>query len=343
MRRRNQVRQSVAVSAALLAALFVLPLLVVAPFRTALFGRETPVDETEDVPFASGQMDAEASLRVLDGDTVLEMDLGEYLLGVVRAEMPASFHPEALKAQAVAARTYTLYKLQTGGNHGDAADICTNPTCCQAYIGEERARANWGENAGAYEKKIEEAVAGTDGQVILYGGVPILAVFHSSSAGLTRAAGEVWLNDLPYLQAVSSPEAAEGIPNYYSRVEFSPEELRQKLLASFPAADLTGDPAGWLKDPRTDSAGSVSTLSVGGATVKGSALRAALGLRSACFTWELQEDRLVFFVTGYGHGVGMSQYGANAMAEEGAEYREILTHYYTGVTVDPYRAAVGVQ
>ena len=343
MRRRNQVRQSVAVSAALLAALFVLPLLVVAPFRTALFGRETPVDETEGQPFVSGQLDGESALRVLDGETVLEMDLGEYLLGVVRAEMPASFHPEALKAQAVAARTYTLYKLQTGGNHGDAADICTNPTCCQAYIGEERARANWGENAGAYEKKIEEAVAGTDGQVILYGGVPILAVFHSSSAGLTRAAGEVWLNDLPYLQAVSSPEAAEGIPNYYSRVEFSPEELRQKLLASFPAADLTGDPAGWLKDPRTDSAGSVSTLSVGGATVNGSALRAALGLRSACFTWELQEDRLVFFVTGYGHGVGMSQYGANAMAEEGAEYREILTHYYTGVTVDPYRAAVGVQ
>ena len=337
MRRRNQVRQSVAVSAALLAALFVLPLLVVVPFRTALFGRETPVDETEGQLFVSGQLDGESALRVLDGETVLEMDLGEYLLGVVRAEMPASFHPEALKAQAVAARTYTLYKLQTGGNHGDAADICTNPTCCQAYIGEERARANWGENAGAYEKKIEEAVAGTDGQVILYGGVPILAVFHSSSAGLTRAAGEVWLNDLPYLQAVSSPEAAEGIPNYYSRVEFSPEELRQKLLASFPEADLTGAPAGWLKDPRTDSAGSVSTLSVGGVTVKGSALRAALGLRSACFTWEVQEDKLVFFVTGYGHGVGMSQYGANAMAEEGAEYREILTHYYTGVTVDPYR------
>lgn len=337
MRRRNQVRQSVAVSAALLAALFILPLLVVVPFRTALFGRETPMDETEGAPFVSGRMDGEFALKVLDGDTVLEMDLGEYLLGVVRAEMPASFQPEALKAQAVAARTYTLYKLQTGGNHGDAADICTDHTCCQAYIAEERARENWGEDADVYEKKIEEAVTATDGEVILYGGVPILAVFHSSSAGLTRAAGEVWLSDLPYLQAVSSPEAAERVPNYYSRVEFPAEELRQKLLAAFPEADLSGPLEGWLKDARTDSAGSVSTLSVGGVEVKGTSLRTALGLRSACFTWEAQEGTLVFFVTGYGHGVGMSQYGADAMAAEGADYREILTHYYTGVTVEPYR------
>ena len=339
MRRRNQVRQSAAVSALLLAALFLLPLLVVAPFRTALFGRETPVDETEGPPFVSGRLDGEASLRVLDGDAVLEMDLGEYLLGVVRAEMPASFHPEALKAQAVAARTYTLYKLQTGGNHGGDADVCTDHTCCQAYINEERARANWGENADDFERKIEEAVTSTDGQTILYGGVPILAVFHSSSAGMTRKAGEVWLSDLPYLQAVSSPEAAERVPNYYSRAEFSREELRQKLLAAFPEADLSGGMAGWLSEPQTDDAGSVSTLSVGGVTVKGAAVRAALGLRSACFTWEVQGETLAFFVTGYGHGVGMSQYGADAMAAEGADYREILTHYYTGVTVDPYPAA----
>ena len=339
MRRNNHVRQSVAVSAALLAALFLLPLLVVVPFRTALFGRETPVDETEGQPIVSGRLDGETALRVLDGDTVLEMDLGEYLLGVVRAEMPASFHLEALKAQAAAARTYTLYKLQTGGNHGDAADICTDSACCQAYIGEERARANWGEAADAYEGKIEEAVTATDGQVILYGGVPILAVFHSSSAGLTRASGDVWFNDLPYLQAVSSPEAAESVPNYYSRVEFSREELRQKLLAAFPEADLSRGMADWLTDAQADSAGSVSTVCVGGVTAKGSALRAALGLRSACFTWEVQEGGVVFFVTGYGHGVGMSQYGANAMAEAGAGYEEILTHYYTGVTVEPYRAA----
>lgn len=337
MKQKNQVRQSVAVSALLLAALFLLPLAVIAPFRAELFDRRLPVDETEGEPFVSGELDGSTALKVLNGDQVEEMDLGTYLVGVVRAEMPASFEPEALRAQAVAARTYTLYKLQTGGNHGDTADICTDSTCCQAYISEDRARSSWGEDADEYEQKIEDAVTATDGEAILYGGVPILAVFHSSSAGLTRAAGEVWLNDLPYLQAVDSPEAGDAIPNYYSRVEFAAEDFREKFLAAHPEADLSGAMSGWLKDAVTDAAGSVGTLSVGGVTVKGTELRTILGLRSACFEWEAQDRKLVFFVTGYGHGVGMSQYGANQMAKDGADYREILTHYYTGVTVEPYR------
>ncbi len=339
-RRSSQVNQSIAVSTLLLAALFLLPLLVVVPFRSALFGREEPVDETEPPPPApvpGSNLDASRSLRVLDGEEVLEMDLERYLVGVVRAEMPASFELEALKAQAVAARTYTLYKLQTGGNHGGTADICTDHACCQAYIREDQARANWGEAADANEVKVETAVRETDGQAALYGGVPILAVFHSSSAGLTRSAGEVWLNDLPYLQAVTSPESGDRVPNYYSRVEFTKEDLRGKLLSAFPAADLSGGMGGWFQNPIADGAGSVATVSVGGVTAKGTQVRAALGLRSACFTWEVQEDKMVFFVTGYGHGVGLSQYGANAMAAAGADYREIVTHYYTGVTVEPYK------
>lgn len=337
-RRGSQVNQSVAVSALLLAALFLLPLAVVAPFRSTLFGREEPADETEqEPPFAAGALDAARSLRVLDGEEVLEMDLGTYLVGVLRAEMPASFELEALKAQAVAARTYTLYKLQSGGNHGEAADICTDHACCQAYAGEAAARAGWGDRAGAYEAKVEAAVRETNGEAVLYGGVPILAVFHSSSAGLTRAAGEVWLNDLPYLQAVSSPEPGERIPNYYSRVELTAEELRAKLQAAFPEADLSGGMETWLGEPSADGAGSVDTLKVGGVTAKGTQVRSALGLRSACFTWEVQEGKMAFFVTGYGHGVGLSQYGASAMAAAGADYREILRHYYTGVTVEPYR------
>ena len=151
------------------------------------------MDETDGEPFVSGDLDSQTVLKVKNGDAVEEMDLGTYLVGVVRAEMPASFEEEALKAQAVAARTYTIYKIQTGGNHGEEANICTDSTCCQAYISEERARVNWGENADAYEKKVENAVTSTDGETILYGGVPILAVFHSSSAGLTRAAGRVWI------------------------------------------------------------------------------------------------------------------------------------------------------
>ena len=333
---KRGVRESVAVSAVLLAALFILPLLVIVPFRSELLTREPAMDETEGEPFVSGDLDSRTVLKVKNGDTVEEIDLGTYLVGVVRAEMPASFEEEALKAQAVAARTYTIYKIQTGGNHADEADICTDSTCCQAYISEERARANWGGNADDYEAKVETAVSETDGQAILYGGVPILAVFHSSSAGLTRAAGEVWMNDLPYLQAVESPEETDRIPNYYSRVEFTAADCKAKLLAVFPEADLSGPVSGWLKNAVTDSAGSVETVEVGGVTVKGARVRSALGLRSACFDWEVQDGTPVFYVTGYGHGVGLSQYGADKMAEEGADYREILTHYYTGVTVDSY-------
>ena len=333
MRHRQSLRQSVAVSALLLAALFLLPLAVIAPFQPELFGRE---EKEEHAPFASGDLDAQTVLRVLDGDQVEEMDLGAYLVGVVRAEMPASFEEEALKAQAVAARTYTLYKIRSGGNHGDTADICTDSTCCQAYLDEESARDNWGADADDYEAKIEAAVAGTDGQAALYGGEPILAVFHSSSAGLTRPAGEVWQSDLPYLQPVESPEAGDSIPNYYSRVEVPAETFREKFLAAHPEADLSGDLGGWLQNAVTDSAGSVQTVEVGGVPVKGSQLRSILGLRSACFTWEVQGEALVFFVTGFGHGVGLSQYGANQMAKEGADWREIITHYYTGVTVEPY-------
>ena len=334
-------KETAAVSAAALLGVFLLPLawahepvkVETPPELTA--GRQTaepsaPRTDSEEYH------DRQQTLRVLDGDTVRDMTMEDYLMGVTAAEMPASFAEEALKAQAVAARTYTLYKLISGGNHGDTADICTDSTCCQAYISQEAARSSWGEQADALEEKIRTAVTDTDGEAILYGGVPILAVFHSSSAGLTRAAGQVWQNDLPYLQPVDSPEASASIPNYYSRVDFSPETIRAKLLARIPAADLAGDQKTWLKNAVRDSAGSVETVEVGGVTVKGSTVRAALGLRSACFEWELQDGRFAFYVTGHGHGVGLSQYGANAMAEAGADYKTILTHYYTGVTVAVY-------
>ena len=341
MKRASQFRQTAAVSAVLLALLFLLPLAVIVPFRDTLFSARDRVDESETEPFVPGDLDGGVMLRVLDGDTVEEMDLGTYLVGVVRAEMPASFELEALKAQAVAARTYTLYKIRTGGNHGADADICIDSTCCQAYIAEDQARANWGGDADENEAKIEAAVHDTDGETILYDGAPILAVFHSSSAGQTRAAGEVWVSDLPYLQAVDSPEPGDAIPNYYSRAEFTAEEFREKVAAALPEADLSGEMDAWLQNAITDTAGSVETVEVGGVTVKGSTVRSILGLRSACFEWEVQGEKLVFFVTGFGHGVGMSQYGANQMAAEGADYLEILTHYYTGVTVEPYVPETG--
>ena len=286
---------------------------------------------------AQGQKDGGVQLAVKNGDAVEIMALDVYLQGVVRGEMPASFELEALKAQAAAERTYIYYQLAAGRKEAHPnADVCTDPSCCNAWLSEEAAREKWGGDFDGWESRIEEAVAATDGQVALYDGQPILAVFHSSSAGLTRAAGQVWQNDLPYLKPVDSPEAKETIPNYYSRVDFTPAALKEKLLAKIPSADLSGDKKSWLKDPIRDSAGSVETVEVGGVTVRGGTVRAALGLRSACFEWELQDGNFVFYVTGYGHGVGLSQYGADAMAESGADYQTILTHYYTGVTVEVF-------
>ena len=337
MKRTDSIQLSILISLILLAVLFLMPLIVIVPFQSETHSEElVPVEEIARTPFTSGELDREIHLRVLCDGTVQNMDLGTYLLGVVRAEMPASFEQEALCAQAVAARTYTLYQIQSGGRHGETADICTDSACCQAYLSEEKAQMNWGDYAYMYQQKIEYAVFNTDGQVILYQEEPILAVFHSSSAGLTRAAGTVWMHDLPYLQAVTSPENDAVIPNYYSRVEFTGQEFSRRILSSYPEAELSGEMGGWLRKPVVDSAGSVISINVGGIAMKGSRLRSLLGLRSSCFTWEVQEGKLVFFVTGYGHGVGLSQYGANQMAMDGATWLEIVLHYYTDVTVGAY-------
>ena len=327
------MKRYLGVSAALLCLLFLLPLLTVVTHvvrREAEKPQETEESAIELLP--PGETDGSYTLRVLLGDEVKTMTMGEYLQGVVRAEMPASFEQQALCAQAVAARTYTLYKMASGGNHGDTADVCGDHTCCQAYLDKETAAANWGENAANYEAKVENAVSLTDGQTILYAGQPILAVFHSSSAGTTKRAGEVWTDDLPYLQSVESPEG-EGVPNYYSRAEFTPEEFKALFLAAYPEAKLSGPASGWMRDRIVGEDGNVESVTVGGVTVRGAKLRTVFSLRSATFETAVEDGKIVFFVTGYGHGVGMSQYGAEKMAMDGATWREIVTHYYTGVTV----------
>ena len=329
--KNTEGRHAARVGLLLAALLFALPVFTVTVVRGQR-ASEQPEEPIHLLP--PGEIDSARTLRVLDGDTVTEMSFSDYLQGVLRAEMPASFAQDALCAQAVAARTYTYYKMQNGGNHGDTADICTDHSCCQAFLGKEKAADNWGKNAERYEAKIENAVSATDGQVMLYGGAPILAVFHSSSAGETWNSGEVWAQDLPYLQSVSSPEG-EGVPNYYSTVELTEAEFREKFLAARPEADLSGPASEWVRDPVTDGV-HVERITIGDVPVSGPSVRSIFGLRSASFTAEAGDGKITFYVTGYGHGVGMSQYGANAMAESGSTWREILAHYYTGVTIGPW-------
>ena len=286
---------------------------------------------------STGEKDRTQMLRVLLGDEVREMDLGTYLVGVVRAEMPAAFEMEALKAQAVAARTYTIHKIENGGTDTHPhADACDDINCCKAYLDASAAAANWGENAAIYEEKIRTAVSETDGIYILFENKPILAVFHSSSVGATMDAAAVWSEAVPYLVSVSSPENGETVPNYYTSGSFTVAALKSILQTALPSADLSGSPTNWFTHIRQTPNGTITALAVGGIEVSGNRLRTILGLRSPCFSISFEEDRVIFSVTGYGHGVGMSQYGANVLASDGMTYQEILAWYYTGTTIGSY-------
>lgn len=285
---------------------------------------------------AQGQKDGGVQLAVKNGDAVEIMALDVYLQGVVRGEMPASFELEALKAQAAAERTYIYYQLAAGRKEAHPnADVCTDPSCCNAWLSEEAAREKWGGDFDGWERRIEEAVAATDGQVALYDGQPILAVFHSSSAGKTAGAGDVWSGDMPYLRSVDSPEGEETVPNYYSAAEFTAAEAKALLAQAHPELTFSGGPDKWFGAVEKDESGRVGTVEVCGAPLRGVEVRRIFSLRSACFTIDAAADRVTFRVTGYGHGVGMSQYGANELARQGRTWQEILLWYYADITIGP--------
>ena len=280
-----------------------------------LFARLSPVQ---------GQplRDESARLTLLNGNSAESVTVAEYLPGALAAEMPVSFGMEALKAQAVAIRTYAL----RGGGHPDG-DICTKSDCCLAYKTDAELRALWGDDYDANMQTVLEAARETDGQYLTYGGELIEAVFHASSAGLTEDSAAVW-SAQPYLISVASPETADSVPELISTARFSPAEL-SAALGIAPA----GDPDTWLGDIRLDSAGRVASAVIGGTVFSGKTLRSALGLRSTAFTASFEGGEFVFSVAGFGHGVGMSQYGAKLLAADGWDYADILAHYYPGTAL----------
>lgn len=328
-------RITAGIGLALTVVLFLLPAL--SPTAKSIQGEGGPLP-TGTLPIGrtvtADARDKGRIVKLLNPDgTVTETTMADYLTGVVAGEMPASFEPEALKAQACAARTYTVGKQNHPSSRHPQAHVCTDSGCCQAYVPLELAQERWGENARLYADKIRTAVSATDGLGILYEGQPIQAVFFSSAAGRTVDAVEVWGSDVDYLRSVASPEGEE-VPNYRTEVSKTADEVRAAVQGAYPKADLSGDPSGWFGPPSTNEAGAVSSIPVGGLTLTGSQVRTLFSLRSASFTVRWDGSRFVFSVTGYGHGVGMSQYGANAMAREGKSFEEILTWYYTGAQVD---------
>ena len=336
---RGTQRQAVSAALILVMALFFLPALIVRG-EPAYRREEIASLPNGEAALPSDPVREPVSLRdrgravrlLTKSGQVQQLTMDEYLWGVVAAEMPASFEEEALAAQACAARTYTVIRQNGGSGKHPQADICADSTCCQAYIERTAAEARWGLNAREYGDKIDRAVARTDGLGVLYQGEPIQALFFSSAAGKTVDAVEVWGNSVDYLKSVDSPEGDE-VPNYRTQAVLEAEQVKSLTLASFPGADLSGDPAGWFGQAVRNEGGGVVSIPLGGVTLTGGQVRGLFSLRSANFTVSWDGAQFTFDVTGYGHGVGMSQYGANAMAKNGSSFEDILTWYYTGAQV----------
>lgn len=279
---------------------------------------------TEFTSVGEGEMAVKVDIPILvrneDGE-VEEMDLDAYIVGVVLAEMPASFDSESKKAQAVAARTFALRAKMTGGKHGDGT-VCVSSGCCQAYTTVEDYYGRGGKSENV--TSAEEAVLATSGQVLTYENELIQATYFSCSGGSTEDAVAVWGSDVPYLRAKESPGEEEA--KYHTdEVIFTAEEFNEALGTS-----LSGDPAKWFGMTTYTSGDGVATMQIGEKTYSGTQLRSKLGLRSTAFSVEVVSGEIRITTKGFGHRVGMSQYGADAMAAGGSGYREILEYYYPG-------------
>lgn len=293
--------------------------------------KDPAADVAEDAvkaPEAATLYDQETKIRVKHGEEVEELPLETYLIGVLLGEMPPSFETAALEAQAVASRTFVLRQSQNPKH--DDADVCTESSCCQAYCDPDTAREKLGSAFDQSLDKVRSAVEETDGLVITYGGKLIDAVYFSCSGGTTEAAAEVWGGDVPYLQSVESP-GEEDSNRYEDTVSLDADTAREILQAAAPEAKLDGTPNSWFGAVTNTEGGGVDSMVIGGVAFSGTELRSLFSLRSTQFTADAEEGTVTFHTFGYGHRVGMSQYGAQAMAESGADFEEILKHYYTGV------------
>lgn len=246
----------------------------------------------------------------------------EYLVGVVSTEMPALYEKEALKAQAVAARSYILSKIGTKNPDHEGAEVCTNSAHCKAYVSDDELKERWGEKYDEYLKKIKDAVSQTKGEYIAYDGETAVACFYAVSGGRTESSKDVWGGEKPYLQSVDSPWDLE-YDGLIEKVKIDKEKVKSTLgVQTLQRGGIT----------RT-SGGSVKTVAIGEKVFSGTEIRQLFGLNSANFEIEEEEEKIIFVTKGKGHGVGMSQFGANQMAKQGKDYKEILTYYYQGVEI----------
>ena len=304
---------------------------------------ETTVSSMEEAPEKAYGTDLDGEeFSVLDCTTgqVMTMTMEEYIKGAVLGEMPASYGIEALKAQAVAVHTYAVRRMEQQREDPDpelmGAYISNDSSKYQAYFSPEQAKEFYGDDYEEYDRKAAEAVSAVKDEILVYNGEPIVAAFHSISGGRTESAENIWGVALDYLVPVDS-KADESSPLFKSEAVFTSDELYARLTQSdfgITIPDST-DKSDWIEITETTDSGTVLKTKTGDKELTGMELRELLGLRSPVFTVSYNEkgDCFTFSVKGSGHGVGMSQYGAGQMAENGADHREILSYYYTGAEI----------
>lgn len=315
----------------LVALVIIVPSALVFPFGKVKEGKNhspSAPKSTQDMPAPSPtKTDVQVSVYRSQQKKTETVSIEDYVAGVVAAEMPANFEMEALKAQALTARTFVVKRMLSEQRLQNKADV-TDTVDNQVYKSKAELKEQWGKEYEGKMKRIEEAVSKTAGQVLTYEGSPITASFFSTSNGYTENAADYWGSDYPYLKSVNSPWDQQA-PKFTSEQTFTVADFQKRLGVKVLANGNIGN----IKE-RTEGK-RVKEVDFQGKTLTGKDVRDKLGLRSSDFTWKQQGNQIFITTKGYGHGVGMSQYGANGMAKEGKVYTDIVAHYYKGVAISP--------
>lgn len=309
--------------------LFVIFLIIVLPI---VFTKKFETEEVSKTnPYDYGDYSKISLLHVQTG-AIEELTLDEYLYGVVASEMPASFEVEALKAQSVVARTYTIYQMKNSDKHKEA-DLCDSSLCCQAWMTKENRFSRWEDDKeNEYWNKIVKAVNDTKGKIIFYNDEPINALFHSNSGGITELAINVWGGDYPYLQIVETA-GEDAYTSFKSEVKISKDQLVEIMNSKYTDFSIDFYKDDFIKINSYTNSKRVSKIKIGNKELTGVEARNLLGLKSTQFDFKIEGDDIFFSVIGYGHGVGFSQCGGDVLAKLGKSYEEIIKYYYKDVSI----------
>lgn len=310
-------------------ALILFPLVSVPKAKDTFSANISGEAPEESENYTVDEKPTEQNVKVLSAASgqVTELSLREYLIAAVAAEMGGSAEEEAIKAQAVACHTLLLYKKAHKDSSLGEADISD---ISHKLLSDSEQREKWGENYTAFREKIEKCVKEVENKIICFDGEPIMATFFSLSNGKTENAENVWGKSLPYLVSVDSPDDKLS-PNFTSTVILSAEEFKKTV--SEKGAKPEGKAKNWIGKSELNPTGTVKSITLGGKAFSGTEVRSMFDLKSATFSVKYEDEKFTFTVSGYGHGVGMSQYGANEMAKKGNTYDEILAHYYKNAVI----------